>query len=154
MRPKLGAITALKPRSVKAQTACSRELPQPKFSRATTAFASGWASSISFPPGIPRNKYSPKPVFEIPVEARRDDLIRIDIRTIDTQGPDLDYGLSSRCHRLRHHLLTGRDGFEIFRGADPAEDRARRHDGGRREMHAAAVPHPAGEVPIRRGDAA
>jgi len=39
MSAKLGAMTARKPKSVRAQAACSRELPQPKFFPAMRIFA-------------------------------------------------------------------------------------------------------------------
>ncbi len=60
MSPKLGAITTRMPASSNAQTACSREDPQPKLrsvTRACAALAPGWFSTksgLAVPSGLVR----------------------------------------------------------------------------------------------------
>src|SRR6267143_4175078 len=68
MSAKLGAMIALKPKSRRAQGACSREEPQPKFAPATSTLAPEYSgrSSTKLPRARQsKNKNGPYPVRSI-----------------------------------------------------------------------------------------
>src|SRR5260370_799544 len=61
MSAKLGAITAAKPKSCRAQTACSRDEPQPKLAPAMRIFASAAARVFRTKPGSARHASNSPP---------------------------------------------------------------------------------------------
>ena len=100
MSAKLGAMTARKPKSVRAQAACSRELPQPKFFPAMRIFAplcwcllrtksgSGLAGVGAFLDAAPveEEELAVAGALDALEELLGDDLVGVDVGAVERDG--------------------------------------------------------------------